>query len=359
MALKLNERYPGRFSNPTAGYPQGSFKNRTAPDARDGSYLEKDWANDKEGFFQSLLSEAGLVASGAVDSVGASQYYDAMVQVIADNIPQATESVLGGSKVSTQIQVNAGSDDATLVTPKKLAESNRSQASMAFTTTGTGAAYLMSPVPTVTALAANQRYTVKFHASSTVTPTINISSLGAKRLKQYTSAGAKVDATLVAGQISDVIYDGTDLVVMNQLPPAGLVQATETVLGGAEVATQPETNAGTDDATIVTPKKLRFGFSALFASAGYVTFPTWMGGFMIQWGSAPNATADGTQAVSYPTSFATQVFGMWGNLTTSTLAANNVGVYCQSTSLAGGNVSRDVSGSPYTAGPIFWVAIGN
>ena len=47
MSLKLNERYPARFNNPTAGYPQGSFKNRTTPTAKDGSYLEKDWANDK------------------------------------------------------------------------------------------------------------------------------------------------------------------------------------------------------------------------------------------------------------------------------------------------------------------------
>lgn len=78
MALKLNERYPGRFTNPSADYPQGSFKNRTRPTAKDGSYLEKDWANDKEGFFQSLLSAAGQIADGTVDKVGASQYFNAM-----------------------------------------------------------------------------------------------------------------------------------------------------------------------------------------------------------------------------------------------------------------------------------------
>jgi hypothetical protein len=78
MALKLNERYPGRFDNPSSDYPQGAFKNRTTPTAKDGSYLEKDWANDKEGFFQSLLSEAGVIANGDVDKVGGSQYYDAL-----------------------------------------------------------------------------------------------------------------------------------------------------------------------------------------------------------------------------------------------------------------------------------------
>lgn len=82
MALKLNERYPGRFDNPSAGYPQGSFKNRTTPTAKDGSYLEKDWANDKEGFFQSLLSMAAITANGSVDAVGASQYAGALMKLV-------------------------------------------------------------------------------------------------------------------------------------------------------------------------------------------------------------------------------------------------------------------------------------
>lgn len=87
MALKLNERYPGRFNNPNADYPQGSFKNRTTPDAKDGSYLEKDWANDKEGFFQSLLTSAALVPNGQVDTAVASQYHDALVSIINSLVP--------------------------------------------------------------------------------------------------------------------------------------------------------------------------------------------------------------------------------------------------------------------------------
>ncbi|EMW3234941.1 hypothetical protein AAEX31_005186 [Pseudomonas aeruginosa] len=99
MALKLNERYPGRFNNPTSDYPQGSFKNRTAPNAKDGSYLEQDWANDKEGFFQSLISASGLVPSGVTDKVGASQYYDAMLTVLyaaARKTPVLTDTGTAG-----------------------------------------------------------------------------------------------------------------------------------------------------------------------------------------------------------------------------------------------------------------------
>jgi hypothetical protein len=82
MALKLNERYPGRFNSPNAQYPQGSFKNRTAPGAKDGSYLEQDWANDELAFFSSLLSGASITPNGQVDTVGASQYYTALQNIV-------------------------------------------------------------------------------------------------------------------------------------------------------------------------------------------------------------------------------------------------------------------------------------
>lgn len=78
MALKRNERYPGRYSNPTTDHPQGAFKNRTAPSAQDGSYLEKDWTNDWDGFFGRLLTLAGITPNGNADTALVSQYYDAL-----------------------------------------------------------------------------------------------------------------------------------------------------------------------------------------------------------------------------------------------------------------------------------------
>ncbi|MBJ2182258.1 hypothetical protein JC795_29165 [Pseudomonas veronii] len=173
MSLKLNERYPARFNNPTAGYPQGSFKNRTTPTAKDGSYLEKDWANDKEGFFQSLLSAAGVTANGSVDAVGASQFFDSLLQLA------------------------------------------QAQTAQAFTTAGTSTALTLAPVPAITAYSANQRFSVKFSVSSGLNPTLNISSKGAKSIKQYSSTGAKVAASFSANQLGDVVYDGTDFVLLN------------------------------------------------------------------------------------------------------------------------------------------------
>lgn len=89
-----------------------------------------------------------------------------------------------------------------------------------------------------------------------------------------------------------------------------VVQATETVLGIAKIATQLQTNAGTDDATIVTPKKLRWGFAISLATNGYVVLPSWLGGLVIQWGKVATPTADIEYAVTFPLAFPTAVFNV-------------------------------------------------
>jgi hypothetical protein len=89
-----------------------------------------------------------------------------------------------------------------------------------------------------------------------------------------------------------------------------VVQATETVLGIAKIATQLQTNAGTDDATIVTPKKLRWGFAISLATNGYVVLPSWLGGLVIQWGKVATPTADIEYAVTFPLAFPNDVINV-------------------------------------------------
>lgn len=72
-----------------------------------------------------------------------------------------------------------------------------------------------------------------------------------------------------------------------------LVQATESVRGISSVASQTQVNAGVDDATIVTPKKLRFGFRVNLGSNGYIVFPSWLGGLVIQWMRGAISTPEG------------------------------------------------------------------
>lgn len=89
MAIDRFARYPGRFDPPTSASPQGAFKNRTAPGAKDGSYLERDWANDWDGFFGSLLRSAGMTPDGTPDTALSSQYFSAMNSVVGTAISLA------------------------------------------------------------------------------------------------------------------------------------------------------------------------------------------------------------------------------------------------------------------------------
>ena len=84
-------------------------------------------------------------------------------------------------------------------------------------------------------------------------------------------------------------------------------QATEIKLGTAKIATQVLTDAGVDDATIVTPKKMRWGFQIQKAGNGFIVFPSWLGGLIIQWGTfSGNGGVD--LAVGYPIGFPNAVF---------------------------------------------------
>lgn len=189
MAINRSERYPGRFDDPTSARPQGAFKNRSAPGAKDGSYLERDWANDWDGFFGSLLRSAGMNPNGTPDTALASQYFDAL------------------------------------------------------------------------------------------------------RL-------------------------------------LGLRQATEQLTGVAAIATQPEVNAGENDTKFVTPKKLRLGFMALFASAGYLIFPAWLGGFIIQWNAGVTLpTGNAINVTNFPIPFPNDVFSVVVGGRNNSSAASNYSVY--------------------------------
>jgi hypothetical protein len=107
------------------------------------------------------------------------------------------------------------------------------------------------------------------------------------------------------------------------MPFSANIQATEALRGGAEIATHTETNTGTDDARIVTPLKLKLGFSiSLSSTTGYLNFPTWLGGLEIKWGQSLNTGT--TTTVTFGTAFTTAVRGLFfGSLASSLATAAN------------------------------------
>lgn len=111
-----------------------------------------------------------------------------------------------------------------------------------------------------------------------------------------------------------IVCPGTDKIVLDNpagvasvlLPGQGSVLEIRANTAGfwyslAMSASQAVVNAGVDDTQAVTPKKLKFGFSSLFAANGYLVLPTWLGGFIFQWGkTAPGPIPTGGQSIQVP-----------------------------------------------------------
>ncbi|QZP35567.1 phage tail protein [Pseudomonas sp. DR48] len=137
------------------------------------------------------------------------------------------------------------------------------------------------------------------------------------------------------------------------------VQATEINRGTAKIATQAFTDAGADDNTIVTPKKLCWGFQILKAANGYVVFPTWLGGFIIQWGYSTIPL--GATVVPFPLSYPNACFGIQATPFNVSGAADVIEYTAlpTKTGFTAVGVSSGVTGSPaQTATNFYWFSIG-
>ena len=129
------------------------------------------------------------------------------------NNRRATEILAGLAEISTQAEANAGVNDITILTPLKL-----------FGVLSSGA------------ITANN-----ILLSPTINGKLNVQSALTDAIYSITSPLTTIN----------VVESATGQITID------VVQATEGQLGGAELATQAETEAGTDNTRIVTPLKLR------------------------------------------------------------------------------------------------------
>ncbi|MBD8666545.1 phage tail protein [Pseudomonas lurida] len=138
-------------------------------------------------------------------------------------------------------------------------------------------------------------------------------------------------------------------------------QATEINQGTAKVATQIQTDAGADDTTIVTPKKMRFGFQFIKGVNGAIVFPTWLGGFIFQWGQASDVGRAGsglgpTRDVTLPVAFPTAALSVWATYAFDNMTSTSA--YSPGSSIISKSVIRVQNNYTSSAGEIRWYAIG-
>jgi len=165
---------------------------------------------------------AATLAQFIADQSGNDVLDDGNLALIQTNLGLAIKAAIAtGIPYATQAQVNAGTSTTTVVAPRTLSTSIQSQVYTAYAAGGVAPAFTLTPVPAIAAYVLNQRFQVSFGAAGGAAPTLNVSAVGPKNLKQYNSAGTKVAAIIAAGQTGDVFYDGTDFVLLANGMPLG------------------------------------------------------------------------------------------------------------------------------------------
>ena len=117
-----------------------------------------------------------------------------------------TSVVLSGSTIVVSAAAAQGS-----VFPSDL----QSQRYTYFVTSGTSPNFLLTPSPAITSYLTGSRFSVLFHSASFVSGTINVNGLGAKNLRsRHNIGGAKRAVEIRLSQSADIIYDGTDFLLL-------------------------------------------------------------------------------------------------------------------------------------------------
>lgn len=143
----------------------------------------------------------------------------------------------------------------------------------------------------------------------------------------------------VTEEISNVIKDAGDVPVEGDL--SQLQKAIRKIVALVwPKASDAEVADGVMDDKVVTPKKLRAGFAISLTANGYVAFPSWMKGLILQWGivalPAQTAAISGvytTKAVgTFPIPYPVGVQCIFGGLKSAGIA----GAWSQCTAWVGG-----------------------
>lgn len=102
------------------------------------------------------------------------------------------------------------------------------------TSGGTANAHTITLAPAITAYVAGQRFGFLSGNTNTTTTTLNVNSLGAKTIKQGPSNVNLVAGQLTASSLVEVVYDGTNFLLLSQ-PWVGFIDYTPTYTGSGSL----------------------------------------------------------------------------------------------------------------------------
>lgn len=129
--------------------------------------------------------------------------------------PNASATAAGKVEIATSAESIAGTDTwgtgaFISVLPSDIAKNAQNQAQTYVADTGAADAYVITLAVAPAAYAAGQRFAFKATNANTTTSTLNVNSLGVKTIKKHGWLGNLLASDIVAGQIVEVEYDGTN-----------------------------------------------------------------------------------------------------------------------------------------------------
>ncbi|SFY11977.1 Phage tail-collar fibre protein [Pseudomonas sp. NFACC36] len=153
---------------------------------------------------------------------------------------------------------------------------------------------------------------------------IYMASTGAWQRAPDTDSSAKVTSgLLVAVEQGTVQADTVWQLVTEDVIELNTTALTFRKVAPSRLATQSEVDAGQLDTVAVSPKTMRWGFAAAFHQNGYIIFPSWLGGLIIQWTQIMIPEGAGEVLINLPIAFPNTYFGCSISTSSAKMVAMN------------------------------------
>lgn len=142
---------------PSSAWPFGELRDN--PGDNSGTPVDEALVSDVMQFMESIMNSAGVTANGQLDNnITGFQLFQAFKLCVRDT--QANTLLLGTARMATQVETNAGIDQTTIVSPKKLNDRVASEiltgiaeiATQTETNTGTDDLRIITPLKLKTTL---------------------------------------------------------------------------------------------------------------------------------------------------------------------------------------------------------------
>ncbi|MDY7584348.1 phage tail protein [Pseudomonas sp. CCI3.1] len=290
-----------------------------------------------------------------------------VMQAIGGTVKAATEKLAGLIKIATDALIADGTDNTTAITPQGLKRKSQAsaydvtQAKLLSTGSfGLGSTYADGPLAPEDISGPENLGTGLYRYSSLTkgAPPFGSPYGAVYHAAITTDTGGGCGNQLAVGYLTNSIgfrrlNKGVWGPWCELYHTANLKQATVEVPGITQLANAADVIAGSSTTKAITAPALRFGLQILKSQTGYIKFPTWLGGLIIQWTKTPVLSTAAPYMWIYPIEFPNEVIGMSGMFIGSSQGTLEVVVQPTKTNA---RLANGLAGS--ANGPAFVIAMG-